>query len=160
MRVIAVDPGTTESAWAVVESGGHVYSHSKECNGDLLRRLRAVEGHHLVVERIGSYGMPVGEEVFKTCYWSGRFLEAAAVRNDCLLMYRREVKLHLCGSPRANDAAIRQRIIDIYGPGRDKAIGTKKDPGPLYGVKADIWQAIALGLTFLGNPSAALRIES
>jgi hypothetical protein len=56
--------------------------------------------------------------------------------------------LQLCGSSRANDATIRQALLDRYGPGREKAVGTKANPGPLYGIKADLWQALALAVTY------------
>jgi hypothetical protein len=48
---------------------------------------------------------------------------------------------------KAKDANIRQALIDIYG-GNDKAIGNKKTPGPLYGIKGDLWAALAVAVTF------------
>jgi len=47
-----------------------------------------------------------------------------------------------------NDSTIRQAMLDRYGPGREKAIGKKKSPGPLYGIRKDEWQALALAVTF------------
>jgi hypothetical protein len=97
---------------------------------------------------IASYGMPVGREVFETCLWIGRFVEAWASRGgEYRLVYRREVKLHLCESVRANDANIRAALIDRFGPGKPAAIGTKKAPGPLYGLKGDEWAALGVALT-------------
>jgi hypothetical protein len=101
---------------------------------------------HLVVEMVACYGMPVGREVFDTCVWIGRFIEAWGRPHSTL--YRSTVKLHLCGQTRAKDANVRQALIDRFGPGREKAIGTKAKKGPLYGVKADVWQALALAVTF------------
>ena len=63
-------------------------------------------------------------------------------------MPRRRVKLELCNSVRANDASIRQAVIDIYG-GKDRAVGRKATPGPLYGVSGDVWAALAVGITHL-----------
>lgn len=153
MGVLAIDPGTTESAWVLLDRGGKLVQFAKEGNTVLLHRLRFSPMHQvesIVVEQIASYGMPVGAEVFATCVWVGRFLEAAKIFRR-VLMVRREVKMFLCGSMKANDAAIRQRIIDIFGPGKEKAIGKKASPGPLYGVSADVWQALALGLTYQGG---------
>jgi hypothetical protein len=101
----------------------------------------------LAIEMVASYGMPVGREVFETCVWIGRFQESwrdglRRVPEDVRLIYRRDVKLHLCGNSRAKDANIRQALIDKLGP-----VGTKAAPGPLYGVKSHAWAAVAVAVT-------------
>lgn len=144
--MIAIDPGPAQSAW-VQYDGSQVLAAGIESNDDVLRRIYCEWGadEELVIEMIASYGMPVGREVFETCVWIGRFMEAAG---GAELVYRKDVKLHLCGSPRAKDANIRQALIDRFGPGKDKAIGTKAKPGPLYGFKADMWAALAVAVTY------------
>jgi len=146
--VVAIDPGTTQSAY-VYMIDKNVIKYGKVCNGALLADLRILAKAPAVVaiESIASYGMPVGAEVFETCVWVGRFIEACG--HPVLRVKRAEVKNFLCHSAKANDAIIRQRIIDLYG-GKEKAIGKKATPGPLYGIKADIWQALAVGLTAQG----------
>jgi hypothetical protein len=66
--------------------------------------------------------------VFDTVLWIGRFIEAW--HGGYRLICRRQVKLHLCESARANDANIRAALIDRFGPGKDKAVGSKGTPGP------------------------------
>lgn len=144
MRVFAIDPGPVESAF-VRYWDGEIKEHGKHRN-DVVLCLGQFGGEQLVVEMIASYGMPVGAEVFDTCVWIGRYVENWSP-GAWTLMKRQEVKLHLCNSPRANDATIRQALIDRFG-GKAKAIGTKKAPGPLHGVKGDIWQALALAVTW------------
>ena len=56
--------------------------------------------------------------------------------------------MHLCGHPRAKDPNIRQALLDRFGPGREKALGTKKAPGALYGIKGDEWAALAVAITW------------
>jgi hypothetical protein len=92
--------------------------------------------------------MPVGLEVFETVRWSGRFEEAAVA--PVVYLSRRAVKLQLCGSMKANDAAIRQALIDRYGGtgGKRAAVGRQASPGPLYGVSRDVWQALAVGVAY------------
>lgn len=130
-----------------------------EANADLLARMAnlatfAGSADILALESVASYGMAVGAEVFETCVWSGRFLQrwedargpSAEVRPSQRI-YRREVKLHLCGSSRAKDPNVRQALIDRYGPGKDVAIGRKATPGPLYGVTSHVWSALAVAVT-------------
>jgi hypothetical protein len=57
---------------------------------------------------------------------------------------------------RATDANIRASLIDRYGPGKDSAIGSKRSPGPLYGLKGDEWSALAVALTVSARPALAL----
>ena len=147
MRIFAVDPGNELSAWCEL-SDGVLQDCGKEPNVVLLKRLREMPASAtLAVEMIASYGMPVGREVFETCLWIGRFIEAwERGGGRYTLVYRRDVKLFHCESVRATDANIRAALIDRYGPGKEKAIGTKKTPGPLYGLKGDEWSALAVAL--------------
>lgn len=146
MRVLAIDPGNELSAYCVVDAGTPV-EWAKLPNAELLEQLRAGRWNEcrLAVEMIASYGMPVGREVFETCLWIGRFVEAWKGATY-VLVYRRDVKLFHCESVRATDANIRAAIIDRYGPGKAKAIGVKSAPGPLYGLKGDEWSALAVAL--------------
>lgn len=139
MRIIAIDPGCTESAWIVYEDG-KIDSFGKHLNDSVLALMVHGRGH-LAIEMIASYGMPVGKEVFETCVWIGRFIEAWG--GPYTLVYRRDVKLHLCGSSRAKDSNIRQALIDRFG-----APGTKANKGATYGISKDVWSALAVATTF------------
>lgn len=158
MRILAIDPGNTMSAWCELDDGIPVGT-AKVANAELLMRLRSPEWNSdaqlLAIEMIASYGMAVGKEVFDTCLWIGRFLEAWEVRGGKVrLIYRREVKLHLCHSARATDANVRAAMLDHFGPGREIAVGTKKAPGPCYGIKGDEWSALAVALTAAASMDA------
>lgn len=149
MRILAIDPGNTMSAWCEIEDGKPIGAAkvSNDAVLDMLRKPTAII-EAVAIEMIASYGMPVGKEVFETCLWIGRFLEACEVRlQRTMLVYRRDVKQFHCHTARANDASIRAALIDRFGPGRENAVGTKRAPGPLYGIKGDEWSALAVGLT-------------
>lgn len=139
--IIAVDPGTHESAYCVLD-GDKIVEFDKVENMAMMDILASysVVPNRLAIEMIASYGMAVGKEVFETCVWIGRFIEA--FKGPYRYVYRREVKLHICHSPKANDSNIRQALIDRFGEP-----GVKKAPGKLYGMKKDIWSAFAIGLT-------------
>lgn len=148
--ILAIDPGNTHSAFVNFRDGKPA-NFGKQTNEDILGLVGSLAnyGTTLVIEMIASYGMPVGAEVFDTCVWIGRFFQEWTNRTmgPAELLFRREVKLHLCGQPRAKDANIRQALIDRYG-GKDKAIGKKHSPGPLYGISADVWSALAIAVTY------------
>lgn len=145
MRILAIDPGTEQSGWVMYEDGRVLFS-GVMWNGELLGSIRfgdvAISANILAIEMIASYGMAVGAEVFQTCRWVGRFQEAWRDPEAVRLIYRKDVKMHLCGTPRAKDANIRQALIDKLGPQ-----GTKKAPGPTYGVKSHAWAALAVAVT-------------
>lgn len=149
--IFAIDPGTDESGWVWYENGA-VKSSGVSANHDLLADIQSgqVDACDMAIEMIASYGMPVGKEVFETCVWIGRFKQAFRAPNLVQLVYRKDVKLHLCGSPRAKDANIRQALIDKIGPA-----GTKKAPGPTYGVKSHAWAALGVAVTAEGMREGA-----
>ncbi len=149
MRVLAIDPGYEQSALVEYEDG-KVLERMILPNKEILAILKAQHvapiGDVLVIEGIASYGMAVGKTIFETVFWSGRF--AQAWPGEFARVYRRDVKMHLCGSMRAKDTNIRQALIDRYGPSKQQAIGLKASPGPLYGFKSDMWAALAVAVTY------------
>jgi len=148
--LLAIDPGPIESGW--VHLG---WSYDADLmkilgagvakNEDLLGAVREQDAY-LAIEKVVSYGMSVGAEVFETVYWSGRFAQAFHSPDKVIRVPRLDVKLHLCKVSQAKDMHIRQALIDMYG-GKDMAIGKKANPGPLYAVKSHAWAALALGIT-------------
>lgn len=151
--LLSIDPGPTESGWCVMASG-QVLSSGVYPNDDMLAMVAAHLHAELAIEMIASYGMPVGREVFETCLWIGRFVQAWHSPDLVRLVYRKDVKMHLCGTTQAKDANVRQAIIDLYPPsggGATPQIGIKAKPGPLYGVSSHAWPAIGVALTVQAN---------
>ena len=150
--IVAIDPGTESSAWVRLDSKARrVKGLGIESNSTMLRLASDMAGElripHFAIEMVESFGLPVGREVFETVFWTGRFSEATD--GFMTRIGRRDVKLHLCKTVRgANDATVRQALVDRFGPGRRKACGIKKEPGPLYGVKTHIWSALGVAVTF------------
>lgn len=145
MRIFAVDPGTEQSA-AVGWDGRRVIQHSVMANTALLQYCRGpvLLPMVLVLERIESFGMPVGKETFQTVFWCGRFAEAWEQAGGSFAeLSRKAVKVHICGSMKATDATIRRALIDRIGP-----IGTKAHKGPLYGMNSHEFQALAVAVTY------------
>ena len=142
--IIAIDPGPKQSAYVIWD--GMSVSRKDIVENGLLVYLFYGE-YPLVIEQVRSYGMPVGADVFDTVHWSGRFHQAWS--GDVHLMPRKDVKMHLCQSPRAKDSNVIQALVDRFAYGqKNKGKGTKKEPGFFFGFKTDIWQAFALAVTW------------
>lgn len=151
MKIFSIDPGNENSAYVILEND-EVIEANKVPNTVLLKTLQSnLPDGLLVVEQIACMGMAVGAEVFETVFWSGRFCEAWGMR-PWMRLKRHQVKMHLCGNMRAKDANIRQALIDRFGPGKEKAIGTKRAQGPLYGISGDEWSALAIAVTVSDKP--------
>lgn len=147
--VLAIDPGPERTAIAVMDRHTlEVLEFFIECNKEVLYYM-GLQDHRDIdirIEMIASYGMAVGATVFETCVWIGRFMQAADPHQDrTKRIFRREVKLHLCGNPRAKDANIRQAIIDKYES--MYGVGVTKKGGMLYRASKDVWAAIGVGIT-------------
>lgn len=154
--VIAIDPGTEESGYVSMRGGKIIdFGVCPNCEVEEWLSGEAEHCHHagikdvdVVIEWLGSYGMPVGQSVFHTCRWVGRFEAAWGDSATIHLMERRNVKMHLCNKAAAKDSNVWQAVMDRYGSERAKAIGTKKAPGPLYGITKDARQALALAVAW------------
>jgi hypothetical protein len=147
--ILAIDPGTTESGWCTYD-GSRVIDSGVRPNFAMLEQVRISLADRLCIEMIASYGMAVGREVFETCVWIGRFQQAWRDPESVELVYRRDVKLHLCGSAKAKDPNVRQALLDMFprtGGGKTPQIGTKGQPGPLYGVSSHAWPALGVAIT-------------
>ena len=115
MRVLAIDPGTKDSAFVLFD-GQQVLDHGQWGNEQLLQRLRrrefGTDTYTTVIEQVQGFGKPVGSEVFETVFWSGRFAQASRPFDR---IGRKAVKRHLCGTTTANDAAVRAALFARFG---------------------------------------------
>jgi hypothetical protein len=153
MTILAIDPGTEQSGWCMFAHGG-VTNSGVMPNAELLDFMQSdhfhIFDHRLAIEMIASYGMPVGREVFETCVWIGRFKQAWHTPDAVELVYRKDVKMHLCGTTKAKDPNVRQALIDMFprtGGGKTPQVGTKGQPGPLFGVSSHAWAALGVAVT-------------
>lgn len=153
MRILAIDPGNIKSAYCIIDK-----ATLQPLDFDILEneQLRTYIGSlgfapedRAAIEMVASYGMAVGEEVFETVRWVGRFEEMLIRQMDepPVLIKRMEEKIHICHNSRARDTNIRVALIDRFAR-HDKRFGrgTKKDPDWFYGFKADIWAAYSVAL--------------
>lgn len=138
-KILAIDPGPAESAYVIFDVARNEIEDKEIIpNYDLLVRLREADFDRIAIEMVASYGMPVGREVFETCVWIGRFIQTSAIEGFPVhLIYRKDVKMALCGNLRAKDANIRQVLLDMLGKEKTK------------GVHKDMWSALAVAMTYI-----------
>jgi hypothetical protein len=136
--ILAIDPGTHESGFCLYDEG-RVVSAGVMDNHDLLKIVADDRSDVLAIEKVVSYGRAVGQEVFDTCEWAGRFRQVWGAPDETLSVTRLQVKkaLGLAGS--ADDAKVNARLREVVG---EK--GTKGNPGPTYGVKSHAWAALGV----------------
>ena len=164
MQILAIDPGNTESGYALIDSITYKTLNAGKITNYLLHDW-IIRGDfnnvdYVSIEMIASYGMAVGKEVFETCVWIGRFLELFQT-SDVDLVYRRDVKLHHCHSSKAKDSNITQALVDRFAPSiPNHGKGTKAAPGWFYGFKADIWAAYALAVLTADTMATDVRSGS
>lgn len=151
--ILAIDPGSEQSGWVLFD-GMRVRESGVLPNDQVLGMLAAdyprVES--LAIEMMKARGMPTSNDEMRTLVWVGRFQQAWREPDAVRLVYRMDVKLHLCGSMRAKDPNVRQALIELFpatGGGKTPQIGTKAQPGPLFGVSSHAWPALGVAITAL-----------
>ena len=153
MMIFAIDPGSTQSAYCMMNGDALPLHFDKVPNAELVSLIRTYSKSltAVIIERVASYGMPVGREVFDTCEWIGRYTQVADDLNlPVEYILRQEEKLHICKSPKANDATIRKALIDRFAKHDLKTgKGTKVAPDFFFGFHADIWASYSVGTTYL-----------
>jgi hypothetical protein len=150
--MLGLDPGPTHSA-IVLYQHRKVIEHTYGENAlirelvrqyGLMANTATYDGHRtLTIEEMSSYGAPVGRETFRACSWAGRYAELwyATTGREALWLPRLDVKMALCGVARAKDRDVREELIHRLGPP-----GSKKAPGPTYGLSGDQWAALAVAV--------------
>ena len=178
MKYLAVDPGTTESAYCGMNDDYSLRSAAKVPNDKLLQLIslggydalviECMEARTLNVKKPDPDGKPqppqkVGDETYETCIWIGRFMEAAYRRNMSVhRVYRSEERRTLVPSkqnklpplpapvPKSIDAQVRMALIRRFARhDRKNGKGRKNCPDVFYGFKTDMWNAFAVGVVHL-----------
>ena len=157
MKIIGVDPGTSQTGWVIYNTISHSVENSGVTdNEEFLNSVIENEDYDIMaIERIASYGMPIGAETIRTIEYIGRYwqkvLDSNKISAKVELFYKKvDINPTICGSNKAKDANIRQAIMDMFpknGGGSNPSVGTSKQPGVLYGIGTHKWAALAVALT-------------
>lgn len=155
MIVLGIDPGNVQTGWVFwnTDTQSIVFINKKKligldenhkCIEEWLNIFKDITPDIIAIEQMQSYGRCVGKTVFRTCVWIGRFQQIFIDRKIPIsdIYRKKDVTKHICGNGNAKDTHVRAALIKRYGEP-----GTKKNQGKLYGVKADIWSALAIAVT-------------
>lgn len=151
--ILAIDPGPTTSGWVLYDNG--IYPQVIECGQEadldtvfrILGRCLSERGVEVVaIERVQSYGIS-GASLLETSEVVGRLWQRALdVGFSVRLVRRLQVLSALNVTGKGNkDSLVRHRLMEIHGG--SGSVGTKKAPGPLYGVSGHAWSALAVAWT-------------
>lgn len=168
--ILAVDPGPTQSAFVVydIQQDRPTRAFGKLPNERLLDEIAVSStAVAVVIEKIVSYGKPVGEETFETVFWSGRFADRAIAKGLHVDRIERfEVKKAVCRNGHAKDPHVRQALIDRFGGSsalaRSKKCSRKRHDncpkcdgsgrigkdGILVGFSEDVWAALGVACAY------------
>lgn len=166
---IGIDTGTRQSAIVALENRV-ILAHKLIPNAEVISQVRTLARKQdywkslLAIEMFEGRGQVAGQECYDSIFMAGMIAQAWI---ECgmikpVMIYRREVKASVCGDSRASDANIRRAVLDEFKPmggGATPQVGTKKQPGPLYGISKDKWSALAIALTAQRGQYGKVRIK-
>jgi len=121
MRIMGVDPGTTETGYVVIDEGYAILEAGKIPNEELIAIIKndLPSPDYVALESIGSYGMAVGREVFQTCFFIGEVIRTCKDSGTPFTLYaRQEYTRRICGVGKINDAVLRQALLLRFGGDR------------------------------------------
>ena len=156
MKVFAIDPGNTRSAYCIIDSEtlrplDFGILPNEQLREDI-RCRKFEEADVSVVENLQSYGNLIGRDILDTAFWIGRFYECLMRKTFTApyFIFRMEEKMHICHDSKAGDSNIRRALIDRFCKHDFRGgKGTIKNPDWFFGFKDDIWAAYSVALTLV-----------
>ena len=136
MRVLGIDPGPERSAW-VLWDGERVCRFGADENLTVESGMRILERQErpvrLAMERPQAFygpGVKPSPQLMETAFEAGTLYGAWPDSHTRLYLRFNEVSRHHTGRSGRPEPEIRAALLERIGP-----VGTKKNPGPLYGLK-------------------------
>lgn len=173
MKIMAIDPGTTESAYVILDDQYQIFSADKVGNDVILSIIADAPGlDAVIIEDIeprysstdrSAAGAVMGQSTIETIKAFGRFGWQASLRGlmvgsifrrderSCLIPTKRNGLPPLPETaPKHADGQIRASLIRRFARhDKERGRGTKANPDTFYGFHGDMWQAMAVGVTWL-----------
>lgn len=150
-RILAIDPGNEVSGWVELDlHRGQVVRHGNATPNagieELLGLREPGDGTLVLVEILRPRGQPLWWQLIWTAIATGRMLRAWGGEWDFL--FRADVKHHLTGRTNSADANVNAAVRERWGGDKTVSVGTKSNPGPLYGLAKHAWPALAVAVAY------------
>lgn len=130
MKVLGIDPGTTESGYALIDERYTVLDAGKIDSALIDHLIRTSKPSAVSCESIQAYGMAVGREVFETCYWIGEYRQVCKSLPVPFFLYPRpEYARAIAGVQKVTDSVLRQSLLLRFG--------SDLKGGPLFKLRGD-----------------------
>lgn len=152
MKILAIDPSPDKHAWVMWDTDAHDFYGQRmglDLVGDLSGtsgQVFAIQANLVAIEFPQSYGINAGLSVFATAYNAGKIAE---------MVY--PIPVGLFGRPTIKGQIGGRKDQEVNASLRMRH-GEAKKGQKLYGVKKDIWSALALAVALDENP-ALRRVE-
>lgn len=183
MKIMAIDPGTTESAYVILDDQYQILSADKVENDVILSIIADAPGlDAVIIEDIeprysstdrSAAGAVMGQSTIETIKAFGRFGWQASLRGlmvgsifrrderSCLIPTKRNGLPPLPETaPKHADGQIRASLIRRFARhDKERGRGTKANPDTFYGFHGDMWQAMAVGVTWLDQEKWRAKCE-
>ena len=148
--IYGIDPGPVQSALVVIEIDPFAIKSMimlpNETMSDMLKSEAMGTGERvLAIEYLQSYGsqFAVSRELIDTANWVGWFtcIWGYLCKQPYTKHLRTQIKAYIVGSVATGDKSVSNALKMRFG-----APGNKKNPGILYGIKKDLWSALAVAV--------------
>ncbi len=183
MKIMAIDPGTTESAYVIMDDQYQIFSADKVGNDVVLSIIADAPGlDAVIIEDIeprysstdrSAAGAVMGQSTIETIKAFGRFSWQAALRGlmvgsvfrrderSCLIPTKRNGLPPLPETaPKHADGQIRVSLVRRFARhDKERGRGTMANPDTFYGFHGDMWQAMAVGVTWLDQAKWRAKCE-
>lgn len=156
--VIGIDPGPKDHAAVMLHNGRAAIVESLD-HRELAISFGTLGIHTVTVafEQFAPFGSSLDDGSLRTIFETGKLVaqlqRLGSIR--CVGLRRQQVKRYLVGRSACGDPQVRGSLIERFGPTKELAVGTKKAPGPLYGISGHHWAALAVAVT----ASDAIQLE-
>jgi hypothetical protein len=155
--VLGMDPGPTTSGIVIVTNTYPPKINNVWAEIPIEDIVIPPNAAYTVIEWLSSFGTIVGDSTFMTALYAGQIKERSEARGiPAHLLKRPDASHNLTGHRGAKDKQTKAAIREIYidagmatGGGVDSTKGTKKQPGPLYGISSHAWDALAVVIAWM-----------